>query len=173
MWPQSWSVKRGRTSIKLIYTLLFSCPGLPGGSDGKESSCSAGHRGSIPGSGRSWKREKLATPIFLPGNSHGQRSLMGYSPWGRKESDMSEQLTHTYYYPDPEGCWHFSFLNFLLKLFFKRCLNIYVKSLTAWLSSWKAEFVLTSYGIFSRVCTFLLVIYWLNNELRNQQIHEL
>ena len=67
---------------------------------------------------------------------------MGYSPWGRNESDMTEQLTHTYSYPDPEGCWHFSFLNFLLKLIFKRCLNIYVKFLIAWLSSWKAEFVL-------------------------------
>ena len=30
------------------------------------------------------------TPIFLPGESHGQRSVAGYSPWGRKESDMTE-----------------------------------------------------------------------------------
>ena len=30
------------------------------------------------------------TPVFLPGESHGQRSLMGYSPWGHKESDMTE-----------------------------------------------------------------------------------
>ena len=32
------------------------------------------------------------TPIFLPGESHGQRSLVGYSPWGCKESDMTKQL---------------------------------------------------------------------------------
>ena len=32
------------------------------------------------------------TPVFLPGISHGQRSLVGYSPWGRKESDTTEQL---------------------------------------------------------------------------------
>ena len=32
------------------------------------------------------------TPILLPGESHGGRSLVGYSPWGRKESDMTEQL---------------------------------------------------------------------------------
>ena len=32
------------------------------------------------------------TPVFLPGKSHGQRSLVGYSPWGRKESDTTEQL---------------------------------------------------------------------------------
>ena len=35
----------------------------------------------------------LPTPIFLPGESHGQRSLVGYGPWGRKESDMTEWLT--------------------------------------------------------------------------------
>ena len=33
------------------------------------------------------------TPGFLPGESHGQRSLAGYSPWGRKESDRTERLT--------------------------------------------------------------------------------
>ena len=33
------------------------------------------------------------TPVFLPGESHGQRSLVGYSPWGRKELDIIEQLT--------------------------------------------------------------------------------
>ena len=35
------------------------------------------------------------TPVFLPGESHGQRSLVGYSPWGRKESDTSERLDLT------------------------------------------------------------------------------
>ena len=34
------------------------------------------------------------TPVFLPGESHGQRSLEGYSPWGHKESDITERLTH-------------------------------------------------------------------------------
>ena len=37
-----------------------------------------------------WRREWLPTPVFLPGDSHGQRSLEGYSPWGCKESDMTE-----------------------------------------------------------------------------------
>ena len=36
------------------------------------------------------------TPVFLPGKSHGQRRLVGYSPWGCKESDMTKQLTHTH-----------------------------------------------------------------------------
>jgi len=34
-----------------------------------------------------WRREWLPTPVFLSGESHGQRSLAGYSPWGHKESD--------------------------------------------------------------------------------------
>ena len=38
------------------------------------------------------KRKQQPTPVFLPGESHGQRSLAGYSPQGRKESDMTEQL---------------------------------------------------------------------------------
>ena len=39
-----------------------------------------------------WKRDWQPTPIFLPGEFHGQRSLAGYSPWDHKESDMIEQL---------------------------------------------------------------------------------
>ena len=43
--------------------------------------------GKIP-----WRREWLPTPVFLPGESHGQRSLVGCVPWGHKESDTTEQL---------------------------------------------------------------------------------
>ena len=39
------------------------------------------------------RREWLPTPVFLPEKSHGRRSLAGYSPWGLKESDMTEQLS--------------------------------------------------------------------------------
>ena len=42
-----------------------------------------------------WRRKWRPTPVFLPGEFQGQRSLEGYSPWGRKESDMTEQLIHT------------------------------------------------------------------------------
>ena len=41
--------------------------------------------GKIP-----WSRKWQPTPVFLLGKSHGQRSLAGYSPWGCKESDMTE-----------------------------------------------------------------------------------
>ena len=44
--------------------------------------------GKIP-----WRREWLPTPVFLPGGLHGQRNLTGYSPWGHKESDTTEQLS--------------------------------------------------------------------------------
>ena len=37
-----------------------------------------------------WSRKWQPTPVFLPGKSHGQRSLVGNSPWGRKESDTAE-----------------------------------------------------------------------------------
>ena len=47
--------------------------------------------GKIP-----WRRECLPTPVFLPGEFHGQRSLAGYSLRGGKESDTTEQLTHTH-----------------------------------------------------------------------------
>ena len=40
-----------------------------------------------------WRREWLSSPVFLPGESHGQRSLVGYSPRGHKELDMTERLT--------------------------------------------------------------------------------
>ena len=43
-----------------------------------------------------WRREWQPLPVFLPGESHGQRSLMGYSPWARKESDTTEWQTHTH-----------------------------------------------------------------------------
>ena len=50
--------------------------------------------GSIHGSRRfSWRSIWQLTPLFFPGESHGQRSLADYSPWDLKESDMAEQLT--------------------------------------------------------------------------------
>ena len=38
------------------------------------------------------EKKMASTPVFLPGESHGRRSLVGYSPWGRKESDTTERL---------------------------------------------------------------------------------
>ena len=68
--------------------------GFPGGSDGKESACNVGDLGSIPGLGRvPCRRAWQPTPAFLPGESHGQRSLAGCSPWVCKEADTTERLS--------------------------------------------------------------------------------
>ena len=68
--------------------------GFPGSSVGKESACNAGDPISIPGPGIS-PGEGIGYPLqysFLE-NPRGQRSLAGYSPCGRKESDTTERLS--------------------------------------------------------------------------------
>ena len=60
-----------------------------------------------------WRREWQPTPVFLPGKFQGQRSLVGYSTWGRKESDTTERLTLSlsvplrlwHWKPQFCGCW--------------------------------------------------------------------
>ena len=77
--------------LDLDLTIPFPNRCFPGGSDDKESASNAGDPGSIPGSERTqWRRTWQPTPAFLPGESHGQRSLAGCSPWGHKKSDMTE-----------------------------------------------------------------------------------
>ena len=65
--------------------------GFPGGSDSKESACNTGDLGLILGLGKS-PGGKYGNPLqyFSLENPHGQRSLVGYSPWGHKESDTTE-----------------------------------------------------------------------------------
>ena len=78
----------------------YSLPSEPirvflGGSAVKASAWNAGDLGSIPGSGRfPWRRKWQPTPVLLPGESRGQRSLAGYSPCGLKESDTTEVTYH-------------------------------------------------------------------------------
>ena len=73
----------GNISLKIIEV-------FPGGLDGKESACNAGDLGLIPGQEDSLKNG-MATHSSIPAwGIDGQRSLMGYSPWGRKELDMTE-----------------------------------------------------------------------------------
>ena len=55
-----------------------------GSSDGKESACNVGDLGSTWVENIPWRRAWQPTPIFLPGESHGQRRLGGYSPWVHK-----------------------------------------------------------------------------------------
>ena len=70
--------------VSVIYTHF------PGDSDSKESIYNSGDPGSIPRWEKiPWRRAWQPTPVVLPGEFHGQRSLVGYSPWGLKESDMT------------------------------------------------------------------------------------
>ena len=86
-----------RHSNKHILSQLVQSLGFPGSPSGKESTCQCRRYqrpGSDPWVGRiPWRRAWQPTPVFLPGESHEQRSLAGYRPWGRKESKWLH--THT------------------------------------------------------------------------------
>ena len=51
-----------------------------------------------------WRKKWQPTPVFLPRESHGLRSLVGYRPWGHKESDTTERLTHTHTHTHTHRC---------------------------------------------------------------------
>ena len=83
----------------LLSFIDLECIGLPGGASDKEPACQCRRQknfGFDPWVRKiSWKRAWPPTPVFLPGESHGQRSLAGYSPWGRTELNTTEGLgTH-------------------------------------------------------------------------------
>ena len=63
-----------------------------------------------------WRREWLPTPIFSPGEFHGQRSLEGYSPWDHKELDMTEWLHFHFQYTTLKYCVRKCFLFCVLNL---------------------------------------------------------
>ena len=66
---------------------------FPGGWDGKSVCLQCGRPGFDPWVRKiPWRRKSQPTPVFLPGKSHGRRSLVGYSPWGCKELDTTERL---------------------------------------------------------------------------------
>ena len=69
--------------------------GFPGGSDGNLPAMQETRVGKIP-----WRREWQPTAVFLPGESHGQRSLEGYGTWGHKELDTTEKLSLLLYFPN-------------------------------------------------------------------------
>ena len=75
MWHliSTWITLAGIHSVLILIFLLFFISLCPG----------------------SWRRKWQCTPVFLPGESHGQRSLAGYSPWGHQESDTTERLNNS------------------------------------------------------------------------------
>ena len=79
--------------MKTLLVCLGGSGGFPGGASVKNSSANAGDmsRGFDPWVGKiPWRRKWQSAPAFLPRESHGQRSLLGYSPWGHKELEMIE-----------------------------------------------------------------------------------
>ena len=70
---------------------------FPGGSGDKELACQWRRHKRCGFNPRVrkilWRRAGKLIPVFSPGKFHGQRSLVSYSPWGHKESDMTEQLS--------------------------------------------------------------------------------
>ena len=80
-----------------------------------------------------WRRKGQPTPVFLPGESHGQRSLAGYSPWGHKELDTTEQLSLSQlsccaflFFQLTQGCWEVIVKrNYLIKFFFSYLSCVY------------------------------------------------
>ena len=88
VWLREYFLKEKKTKL-----------GFPGGSVVKNLPASAEDtrdRVSIPGFGKiPWRRKWQPTPVFLPRKFYGQRGRAGYSPWGRKESDMTEH-THVH-----------------------------------------------------------------------------
>ena len=78
----------------MIMYISIHCEGFPGAASGKEPTCQCRRlkRGEFyPWVGKiPWRKAWQPTPVFLPGESHGQRSLVGYSPQGHKESNMTE-----------------------------------------------------------------------------------
>ena len=104
-WKIPWTEEPGRLqsmgSQRVRLHFLFLSMSFLGGTNGKEPICQWSRQnrlgfspwvGNIP-----WRRKWQPTSVLLPGKFHGQRSLVGYSPWGHKELDTTEQLsTHLY-----------------------------------------------------------------------------
>jgi len=101
--------------------LHFSC-----GSAGKESACNVGDLGSIPGK-IPWRRERLPTPVFWPGEFSGL-----YSLWGLKELDTAEQLSlflyHWRHLGSPKACKHYLLTDTHIRVWVSLCHQIHCVS---------------------------------------------
>ena len=102
--------------LVILYSyILIHEIGLSWWFGGKEFACNVGVAGWIPESRRfPWRRAWEPTPVFLPAESHGQRSLTGYSPWGHKESDATEET---------ENACMYEYVRFEKSLCLDFCLN--------------------------------------------------
>ena len=142
---------------QLSFNILLS--GLPRWFSGQESVCQCRRPRrcgfspwfvKIP-----WRRNWQPTPVFLPGKSHEQRSLMGYHPWGQKELDMTQRRsTHT----------HLSLWSSLSPLPIPVLSHLFfhhIKSLGPFFF-FKIFFMWTIFKVFIEFVTILLLFYFVN-----------
>ena len=91
-WPKEKNILKCVDIFQFLVNLVLALC-FPGGSDGKVSACNVGGPGFDPWVGKiPWRRKWQPILVLLPGKSHGQRSLVAYSPWHCKESDMTKRL---------------------------------------------------------------------------------
>ena len=92
-------IQRGEMGwVLLIFIIHVVILGFPGGSDSKEYAYNCGRPGFHPWFQKiPWRRAWQPTPVFLPGEFHGQRRLVGYSLWDCKESDTTEWIKLSHY----------------------------------------------------------------------------
>ena len=126
----TWEVSR------LYIKMVCIASGFPGGASGKAAACQCGRFkrrrfdpwvGKIP-----WRRVWQPTPVFVPGESHGQKSLEGYSPWGRTR--LQRLSMHAYTLHWMQSKWELLFLKLLGSL-----VHIYhalAEATSAQLSGW-------------------------------------
>ena len=93
----SWFQIACDSGTRQFFFVLLLLRAFLGGTSGKELACQCRrHRFDLWVRKITWGRKRQPTPVFLPGKSHGQRRLVGYSPWGHKELDTTERLTQTH-----------------------------------------------------------------------------
>ena len=118
--------------------IYMSILGFPGGSVAKNPPANAGDRFDPWSRKIFWRRKCQPCPVFLPGKPHGQRSLVGYSPWGHKESDnlATEQRSilclinsHTT-----------NLLDMYRYLFYLKCAYVMMVLISLWIS-WEFSYI--------------------------------
>ena len=116
-----WVFLKYRNTIDFCVLKINYCLNFPGGSDGKSVCLQYGRPGFNPWIRKIlWRRKWQPTPVLLPGKSHGWRSVVCYSPRGRKESDMTERLHFTLQVIIPANTFfplHIVFIYFLIPFF--------------------------------------------------------
>ena len=84
--------------MEKLYTCVY-ISGFPGGTNGIDNAGDVRDSGFDPWVGKiPWRRKQHPTPVFLPGESHGQRRLASYTVHGIAEFDTAEQLTHSLFF---------------------------------------------------------------------------